>query len=176
LDRKKGADDDSTAGFGIGSRWYNSATAVEWICMDATPGDAEWAAVASGSLADYLPLTGGTMTGALSMGGNPLNMKAGGGSGGGTLNMDGGTLNMSNGGGSGGTTLNMDSGTLQGPLSFFGATAVGQQSSSGNTSTPIPGSSSPVLVDTTFDGSVGSTAYTIGDIVAALKEYGPLVS
>jgi hypothetical protein len=117
-------------------------------------------------------------------------MKDGTGAGGSTLNMDGaniygsaaatgaagGTWNLGDGSGSHGTTLNMDSGTIQGPLSFFGATAVGQQSPSGNTSTPNPGSSTPVLVDTTFDGGVGSTAYTIGDIVAALKKYGLLVN
>jgi len=40
-----GVDDDSTAGFGVGSRWYNSASSVEWICLDATPGDADWAAI-----------------------------------------------------------------------------------------------------------------------------------
>src|SRR5277367_4688703 len=58
-----GVDDDASAGFGVGSRWYNSATTVEWICLDATPGDAEWAAITSGALAGYLPLTGGTVTG-----------------------------------------------------------------------------------------------------------------
>jgi hypothetical protein len=50
-----GVDDDATAGFGAGSRWYNSATTVEWICLDATPGDAEWAAITSGLQAWQTP-------------------------------------------------------------------------------------------------------------------------
>ncbi|HEX4140322.1 MAG TPA: hypothetical protein VHY09_08240 [Candidatus Methylacidiphilales bacterium] len=69
-----GIDDDSTAGFGVGSRWYNSTTTVEWICLSAAPGDAEWAAVASGALAGYLPLTGGTLTGTLAMGANAIDL------------------------------------------------------------------------------------------------------
>src|SRR5580658_8922668 len=62
-----GVDDDATAGFGVGSRWYNSATTVEWICLDSTPGAAVWTAVDSAALAGYLPLAGGTMTGPLNV-------------------------------------------------------------------------------------------------------------
>src|SRR5271163_1918604 len=52
------AGDDATAGFGVGSRWYNSATTVEWICLDATPGDGHHLAIASsGSAHAYLSRT-----------------------------------------------------------------------------------------------------------------------
>ena len=67
-----GADDDATAGFGVGSRWYNYATTLEWICLDATPGGADWVAIAGSALADYLPLAGGTLTGTLNMDGGAI--------------------------------------------------------------------------------------------------------
>jgi len=62
-----GTDDDATAGFGVGSRWYNYATTLEWICLDATPGDADWVPIAGSALAGYLPLSGGTLTGTLNI-------------------------------------------------------------------------------------------------------------
>ena len=62
-----GVDDDATAGFGVGSRWYNYATSLEWICLDATPGAADWAAIAGSALAGYLPLAGGTLTATLTI-------------------------------------------------------------------------------------------------------------
>jgi len=60
-------------------------------------------------------------------------------------------------------------------VGFFGATPVVQPASpSGNVHTPTPGATTSVFVNTTFDGSIGSTAYTIGDIVIALKNLGIL--
>ncbi len=38
---------NSSEGYSIGSRWYNTATGVEWICTDAT-GAAVWVAVVGG--------------------------------------------------------------------------------------------------------------------------------
>jgi hypothetical protein len=38
------------------------------------------------------------------------------------------------------------------------------------------GSTNTVFRDTTFTGSTGTTAYSIGDLVAALKNYGLLAS
>ena len=62
-------------------------------------------------------------------------------------------------------------------IGFYGVTPVVQPASpSGNTHTPTAGSTTSVFVNTTFDGSSGSTAYTIGDIVLALKNYGWLES
>jgi len=46
----------------------------------------------------------------------------------------------------------------------------------GNTHTVTAGSATTVFTNTTFDGSVGSKAYTVGDIVAALKKMGVLAA
>ena len=73
-----------------------------------------------------------------------------------------------------GTQLGQSASDLVG---FWGATPVAQPASpTGNTHTPAAGSTTAVFVNTTFDGSTGSTAYTIGDIVKALKSIGVLAS
>ena len=46
--------------------------------------------------------------------------------------------------------------------------------SAGNVHTVAAGSVTGVFVNTTFDGSLGSTAYTVGDIVNALKTIGAI--
>ena len=38
-----GVTDDETAGYSVGSRWFVSADAGEWVCTDATAGAAVWA-------------------------------------------------------------------------------------------------------------------------------------
>ena len=47
-------------------------------------------------------------------------------------------------------------------------------STTGDTHKVAAGSTTTVFVNTTFDGSIGSTAFTVGDIVAALKKVGIL--
>lgn len=61
-------------------------------------------------------------------------------------------------------------------LGFFNATPVEQRSTTGTTTGFTAGAGTAVLSDSTFTGSVGSTAYTIGDVVRALKELGFLAS
>ena len=61
-----------------------------------------------------------------------------------------------------------------GPVGFFGTSPAVQQGASGNTTTTAAGSTTAAYVNTTFPGASGSTAYTIGDIVTALKAYGLL--
>ncbi len=62
-------------------------------------------------------------------------------------------------------------------IGFFGAAPVAQPASpAGNTHTPAAGSTTAIYVNTTFDGGVGSTAYTLGDVVAALKSLGLIAS
>lgn len=59
------------------------------------------------------------------------------------------------------------------PVGFFGATPVVQPASpAANVHTVAAGSVTSVFVNTTFDGSIGSTAYTVGDLVIALKNLG----
>lgn len=60
------------------------------------------------------------------------------------------------------------------PISFYGAAPTAQTTPSGNVHTVAAGSVTSVFVNTTFDGSIGSTAFTVGDIVAALKTLGLL--
>lgn len=60
-------------------------------------------------------------------------------------------------------------------IGFYGATPVIQPASpTANVHTVAAGSVTGVFVNTTFDGSIGSTAYTVGDIVIALKNLGLL--
>ena len=59
-----------------------------------------------------------------------------------------------------------------GLVSFFGATGSTQPTAAANTTTTAAGSTTAVYINTTFPGASGSTAYTIGDIVTALKALG----
>ncbi len=62
-------------------------------------------------------------------------------------------------------------------VGLFGATPVVQPTQPGTHNTTAgytPGSSTAVTVDGTFQGGTGSSAYTIGDIVTALKALGVL--
>ncbi len=58
----------------------------------------------------------------------------------------------------------------------FGATPVVQPTAATNTHTVAAGALTAVYTNTTFDGSIGSTAYTVGDLVAALKTLGFIAS
>lgn len=63
------------------------------------------------------------------------------------------------------------------PLGLFGATPVAQPvGGGGNVHTPAAGATTAVFVNTTFDGSLGTNAYTIGDIVKALKQLGVIAT
>jgi hypothetical protein len=59
-------------------------------------------------------------------------------------------------------------------IGFFNATPVVQQSGTGETTGFTGGSGTTARDDSTFTGNVGSTAYTISDIVKALKNLGLL--
>jgi uncharacterized protein (DUF2237 family) len=55
-------------------------------------------------------------------------------------------------------------------IGFYGLSqGVPQATPAGNTHTVAAGSTTNVFTNTTFDGGVGTTAYTIGDLVAILK-------
>lgn len=57
-------------------------------------------------------------------------------------------------------------------LGFWGKTAVVQPVASTNANTPTAGSTTAVFTNTTFDGGVGGSAWTVGGLVAALKSMG----
>lgn len=82
-------------------------------------------------------------------------------------------LNTVEGAPSGGTQVGQSAADLVG---FYGATPVIQQTSAANVHTVTAGSTTTVFVNTSFDGTIGSTAYTVGDLVAALKTLGLIKS
>jgi hypothetical protein len=57
-------------------------------------------------------------------------------------------------------------------LGFWNVTPVAQYQTKGTTAGFTAGSADTVTSDSTFTGNVGTRAYTIGDIVAALKKCG----
>lgn len=59
---------------------------------------------------------------------------------------------------------------------FSATTPVAQQSTTGTTTGFTAGSGTAAKDDSTYTGNVGSKAYTVGDIVKALKAYGLLAS
>lgn len=59
---------------------------------------------------------------------------------------------------------------------FWNATPVVQPATTGTTTGFTAGAGTAVLSDSTFTGNTGSAAYTIGDIVLALKQIGLLAS
>lgn len=60
-------------------------------------------------------------------------------------------------------------------IGFYGVNpGVVQATPAANTHTVAAGSTTAVFTDTTFDGGTGSTAYTVGDLVAILKANGLL--
>lgn len=61
-------------------------------------------------------------------------------------------------------------------IGFFNATPVAQQNTTGTTAGFTAGAGTAVLSDSTFTGNTGTKAYTIGDIVRALKNLGLLAA
>jgi hypothetical protein len=62
-------------------------------------------------------------------------------------------------------------------LGFFNATPVAQPATTGTTTGfTVVGSSAVVAPESTFTGNIGATAYTIGDVVNALKKLGLLAA
>lgn len=61
-------------------------------------------------------------------------------------------------------------------IAVFGATPVAQQTALGTTTGFTANTGTPMLSGSTFTGGSGSSAYTIGDVILALKNYGFLVA
>ncbi len=75
--------------------------------------------------------------------------------------------------------LNATTGTIIGTattqkLSFFNATPVVQPAANADTTTAAAGSTTTVFLNTTFNGTSGTAAFTVGGIVTALKRLGLL--
>lgn len=65
---------------------------------------------------------------------------------------------------------------LAGPIGLFGATPVDQQATTGTTTGFTAGSGTAAKSDSTYTGDTGDAAYTVGDIVRALKNIGILAA
>lgn len=73
------------------------------------------------------------------------------------------------------STSEVDIGSSAGKIGLYGVTAVTQPQTNSVTNTGfVAGASTPVLVDSTFTGGIGTTAYHLSDVVAALKQLGAL--
>jgi hypothetical protein len=59
-------------------------------------------------------------------------------------------------------------------ISFYGATPIDQPTAPTvhNVAGGVAGATGPLFRDTTFTGGTGTTAYTVGDVVSALKALG----
>jgi len=57
-------------------------------------------------------------------------------------------------------------------LGFYGATGIAQFDTTGNVAGFAAGSGTASKSDSVWTGGVGSTAYTVGDLVRALKQLG----
>jgi hypothetical protein len=75
-----------------------------------------------------------------------------------------------------GGTTKIVTATRANTLGFFATTPVAQQATTGTTTGFTAATGTAVLSGSTFTGNTGSTAYTIGDIVRALKNYGLMAS
>lgn len=61
-------------------------------------------------------------------------------------------------------------------VGFYGATKVAQPATTGTTTGFTAGSGTAARADSTFTGNTGTAAYTVGDIVKALKDLGLLAA
>lgn len=61
-------------------------------------------------------------------------------------------------------------------IAFFNSAPVAQQATTGTTTGFTAGSGTASKSDSTYTGNTGSTAYTVGDIVLALKNLGLLAA
>lgn len=73
------------------------------------------------------------------------------------------------------TGTKIGTGTTQ-KLGFFNATPVVQQATTGTTTGFTAGAGTTAKSDSTYTGGSGSSAYTVGDIVLALKNLGFLAA
>lgn len=67
-------------------------------------------------------------------------------------------------------------GTTSETVGFYGNAGSAQQTAAAETTGFTAGSGTAVKDDSTFTGGVGTTAYTIGDVVKVLKTLGVIAS
>lgn len=116
------------------------------------PQDAQIQAMISRAIAqsNYLPLSGGTITGDTTL--SNINLILGTGAG-----------------------TKIGTSTSQ-KLAFFNSSPIAQPSSVGTTTGFTAGSGSTAKDDSTYTGNTGTKAYTVGDIVKHLKDLGLIAS
>jgi hypothetical protein len=98
-----------------------------------------------------------------------------GGANGGAVAIDGGAATGAGTAGAigiGATRGTVNIGKSGGSIGHFGATAVAQPTASADVSISAAGSTNTVFRDTTFTGGTGSSAYSVGGLVLALKNLG----
>lgn len=119
--------------------------------------------------------------GAVAIAGGAAGANAGGGgASGGALTIDGGAATGAGTNGAvsiGLTTIGViNIGASTSTIGHFGATAVGQQSTTGTSTGFTAGGGTTATSTSTYTGGTGASAYTVGDIVLALKHYGLLAA
>jgi hypothetical protein len=55
VDEDPDSDAGSAVGIGVGSRWFNESTGIEWLCMDDTEGSAVWVKISAGTSGYEMP-------------------------------------------------------------------------------------------------------------------------
>lgn len=159
--------------FDIGASIGTALTIGTNVSLSASAGSG---ALSLGSMTGTwaMPTGNGSWTGAANA---TLNLTASGASGNVTITgaatsrLDGGTVNV---GTTTATAVNV--GRSGQSIGFYGVAAVARQSGTGSTAGFIAGVGTQSRSDSVWAGSTGPTAYTVGDIVTALKNYGLLAA
>ena len=93
-----------------------------------------------------------------------------------TASGNGGAVTITGGTSAAGSLGAVNIAATGGSVGFLGATAVARQATTGTVTGFTAGSGTAAKDDSTYTGNSGTAAYTVGDIVLALKNYGLLAA